>query len=100
MKKELACLVIHGIGRQEPDFANDLIAGVSAQVQALGHDPEVLAWQSVSRHVLSANPGMHIIGHSWSPEIGRASVGAPRVCVTGVRSRTPRARGVTFGDIR
>ena len=47
MKKELACLVIHGIGRQEPDFANDLIAGVSAQVQALGHDPEVLAWQSV-----------------------------------------------------
>lgn len=47
MKKELACLVIHGIGRQEPDFANDLIAGVSAQVQGLGHDPEAVAWQSV-----------------------------------------------------
>ncbi len=47
MKKELACLVIHGIGRQNPDFADGLVAGVSAQLQTLGHDPEVVAWQSV-----------------------------------------------------
>ena len=47
MKKELACLVIHGIGRQKPDFADGLVAGVSAQLHTLGHDPEVVAWQSV-----------------------------------------------------
>jgi len=47
MTKELACLVIHGIGRQEPDFANDLIAGVSRQLQTFGRDPEAVAWQSV-----------------------------------------------------
>ena len=47
MKKELACLVIHGIGRQTPNFADGLNAGVSAQLETLGHDPEVLAWQSV-----------------------------------------------------
>ena len=47
MKKELACLVIHGIGRQKPDFADGLVAGVSAQLDTLGHDPEVVAWQSV-----------------------------------------------------
>ena len=40
MKKELACLVIHGIGRQEPDFAKYLIAGVSKQLQTFGRDPE------------------------------------------------------------
>ena len=47
MKKELACLVIHGIGRQKPDFADGLVAGVSAQLHAFGYDPEVVAWQSV-----------------------------------------------------
>ena len=47
MKKELACLVIHGIGRQEPDFAKDLITGVSRQLQTFGRDPEAVAWQSV-----------------------------------------------------
>ena len=47
MKKELACLVIHGIGRQEPDFAKDLITGVSKQLQTFGRDPEAVAWQSV-----------------------------------------------------
>ncbi|HAU41498.1 MAG TPA: hypothetical protein DCW50_05555, partial [Gammaproteobacteria bacterium] len=47
MTKELACLVIHGIGRQEPDFANDLITGVSRQLQTFGRDPEAVAWQSV-----------------------------------------------------
>lgn len=47
MTKELACPVIHGIGRQEPDFANDLIAGVSMQLQTFGRDPEAVAWQSV-----------------------------------------------------
>ena len=47
MKKELACLVIHGIGRQKPDFADGLVAGVSAQLHTHGHDPEVVAWQSV-----------------------------------------------------
>ena len=39
--------MIHGIGRQTPGFADGLVAGVSAQLETLGHDPEVLAWQSV-----------------------------------------------------
>ncbi len=47
MKKELACLVIHGIGRQNPDFADGLVAGVSARLQKLGDDPEQVAWRSV-----------------------------------------------------
>ena len=47
MTKELACLMIHGIGRREPDFANDLLAGVSMQLQTFGRDPEAVAWQSV-----------------------------------------------------
>lgn len=47
MKKDLAILVIHGIGRQEPDFAAELIQNVNAQVDALGSDPDRIAWQSI-----------------------------------------------------
>lgn len=47
VKKELAVLVIHGIGRQDENFASELIAGVSEQLETLGRDPQTLAWQSV-----------------------------------------------------
>jgi len=47
MKKDLAILVIHGIGRQEPDFAAELIENVNAQVDVLGSDPARIAWQSI-----------------------------------------------------
>jgi len=47
MKKNLAALVIHGIGRQRPDFADQLIDGVSTQLEKIGTDPEQVAWQPV-----------------------------------------------------
>jgi hypothetical protein len=39
MKKNLAALVIHGIGRQSPDFSDQLIDGVSTQLEKIGTDP-------------------------------------------------------------
>jgi len=47
MKKRLAALVIHGIGRQSPNFADQLVDGVSTQLERLGHDPDQVAWQPV-----------------------------------------------------
>jgi len=47
MKKELAVLVIHGIGRQDENFADELKEGVSAQLERLGRDPESVAWQTI-----------------------------------------------------
>ncbi|MDG2236598.1 MAG: hypothetical protein P8L34_02280 [Arenicellales bacterium] len=47
MKKNLAALVIHGIGRQSPDFSDQLIDGVSTQLEKIGTDPEQVAWQPV-----------------------------------------------------
>ncbi|MBR02406.1 MAG: hypothetical protein V1245_09270 [Arenicellales bacterium] len=47
MTKTLAALVIHGIGRQQPDFANGMIKAVSAHLAAQGSDPQQVAWQPV-----------------------------------------------------
>ena len=47
MKKELAVLVIHGIGRQDENFADELKEGVSAELERLGRDPESVAWQTI-----------------------------------------------------
>ncbi|MDP6029806.1 MAG: hypothetical protein QF358_07795, partial [Arenicellales bacterium] len=47
MKKTLAALVIHGIGRQQPDFAKGMIKAVNVHLAAQGSDPQQVAWQPV-----------------------------------------------------
>ena len=39
--------MLHGLGRQEADFARDLITGVSKQLQTLGRHPEAVTWQPI-----------------------------------------------------
>ena len=45
--KRVAVVVIHGIGGQQPDFADPLMAEVNCQVNALVQSADGIAWQSV-----------------------------------------------------
>jgi hypothetical protein len=47
MTKELAIVVVHGMGAQEVGFAGPMIAEINDRVAAAGKDPEVIAWQSI-----------------------------------------------------
>src|SRR5210317_1213992 len=47
MSAELAVLVIHGMGSQIPDFAEDMIEELNDRVKGLGKDPERIAWKSI-----------------------------------------------------
>ncbi len=46
-EKDLAVLVIHGMGTQQPDFAAGMIAEVNRRIDAAGKDPGRVAWQPV-----------------------------------------------------
>jgi len=47
MSKELAVLVIHGMGSQQPDFANPMIQELNLRVDNLKRDSSQIAWRSV-----------------------------------------------------
>jgi hypothetical protein len=47
MSAELAVLVIHGMGSQAPDFAEDMIEELNERVDDLGKDPETIAWKPI-----------------------------------------------------
>jgi pimeloyl-ACP methyl ester carboxylesterase len=45
MAPEIGILVIHGIGRQNKDYANGLINKVNGRLKEIGMDPGVVAWE-------------------------------------------------------
>jgi hypothetical protein len=47
MNTELAVLVIHGMGSQVSDFAEDMIEELNDRVYDLGKDPETIAWKPI-----------------------------------------------------
>ena len=47
MAKDLAVVVIHGMGAQDPPFAQPMIDELTDRVRDAGHDPDRIAWQSV-----------------------------------------------------
>lgn len=47
MTKELAIVVIHGMGSQEPDYAEPMIAEINDRVDDLSKDPDQIAWKTV-----------------------------------------------------
>ena len=47
MDKKLAVLVIHGMGSQQPDFAEGMIDEVDGRIDAAGRDHGQIAWQPV-----------------------------------------------------
>lgn len=47
MSAELAVLVIHGMGSQAPDFAEDMIAELIDRISDLVKDPEMIAWKPI-----------------------------------------------------
>ncbi len=47
MRKELAILVIHGMGSQSPDYADSMIEELNERVGDLGKAPESIAWKPV-----------------------------------------------------
>jgi len=49
MATKLGVLVIHGMGSQDPDFAEEMIEELNDRVGDLGKDPETIAWKPVYR---------------------------------------------------
>ena len=47
MDKKLAVVIIHGIGRQGPDFADGTVKAIIRHLVRRGRDPEEVAWQPV-----------------------------------------------------
>jgi len=47
MDKELAVVVIHGIGSQDPDYAESMIDELNSRVAGMGGDPNRLAWKAI-----------------------------------------------------
>jgi hypothetical protein len=47
MSKELVVLVIHGMGSQGPDFADEMIEEVNNRVEKLGKDFTQIVWQPI-----------------------------------------------------
>ena len=47
MSKELAVLVIHGMGSQSDDFAVEMIQELNRRLSDSGKDPKKIAWQSI-----------------------------------------------------
>ena len=45
MEKKLAVMVIHGMGTQQPDFADGMIEEINGRIAAAGRDPAKIAWQ-------------------------------------------------------
>ena len=44
---KLAVLVVHGIGSQKIDYAEDMIAEINDHIRAAGIDPSEVVWKSV-----------------------------------------------------
>jgi hypothetical protein len=47
MTIELAVVVIHGMGSQSPDYADDMIDELNQRVSDSGKDAEAIAWQTI-----------------------------------------------------
>ena len=47
MPKQLAVVMIHGIGRQRPDYAAHMIRNIEQQLVVRGYEPDTIAWQPV-----------------------------------------------------
>ena len=47
MPKQLAVVMIHGIGRQRPDYAARMIRNIEQQLVVQGYEPDTIAWQPV-----------------------------------------------------
>ena len=47
MPKQLAVVMIHGIGRQRPDYAARMIRNIEQQLVVQGYEPDAIAWQPV-----------------------------------------------------
>ncbi|MBL0714832.1 MAG: hypothetical protein JJV98_14145 [Desulfosarcina sp.] len=47
MTTELAVLVIHGMGSQSPDFADEMIDELNGQVSDIGKDAGAIAWRTI-----------------------------------------------------
>ena len=47
MDKKLAVVIIHGIGRQRPDFADGMVKTISRHLAQGSRDPDAVAWQPV-----------------------------------------------------
>ena len=47
MAKRLAIAVIHGMGSQQPEFADEMIDELNGRVGDLNKDPEEIAWRSI-----------------------------------------------------
>ncbi len=47
MSKDLAVIIIHGIGSQEPEFANSMIAELQGRLADADVDPNRVAWQPI-----------------------------------------------------
>lgn len=47
MSKDVAVVVIHGIGSQNPDFADEMIDELSGWIEDAKRDPERVAWQPI-----------------------------------------------------
>ena len=47
MAKRLAIAVIHGMGSQQPEFAEEMIDELNGRVGDLNKDPEEIAWRSI-----------------------------------------------------
>lgn len=47
MSAELAILVIHGMGSQSPDFAEDMIREINGRVSKSKKDPGAIAWRTI-----------------------------------------------------
>jgi len=45
--KRLAIIVIHGMGSQQPDFADPMVREINCRVKDLGKNPDAIAWQPV-----------------------------------------------------
>ncbi len=47
MGKDVAVVVIHGMGSQKPDFAESMISEINQRVKRLGKKPAAIAWRSI-----------------------------------------------------
>ena len=47
MPKQLAVVMIHGIGRQRQDYAARMIRNIEQQLVVQGYEPDAIAWQPV-----------------------------------------------------
>ncbi len=47
MPKQLAVVMIHGIGRQRTDYRARMIRNIERQLAVQGYEPDAIAWQPI-----------------------------------------------------